>query len=633
MGKGGCGRGPPPAPDGYGGRSSGSKGKGVGKQDWRARAAEAAASQAAEVEENKPWRSLKAKTLPSGPIDDPRWETAFDAEVPDEGTTRSVIFLATLAGSYCIKASLQPAEEYFASKFMQQCGCQTPAMRVLFRHHPEYQALLGAIQRVAELVGRRRDEEKMHKILMVISKGLAKPQLFIMSVVPKPETLTTRHIAEKFLALPAGGTRGGSIDSHAARRLQALGRVWFAHALLGFRDCISFHPLMEVPVDHHSRTVTHAHLKRLVATIGANPDNLLLTAEVISDEAGMVAIDSHMKHISGEAQHTAREAQALRWSEFIAKACEEQRSGVVAESCLEFLRDFVLSVTGGQEGDAQLYERFLASIEPQVKILCTLGIWPPSGHSDYYNMLISKLRPGAALQVLDGDGHDITPLVVRSRNFYGTERELQLKYPVQIVDRLPEGPCNGEGFVGLCKEIACEEENAGPDIGYRLTDAELAEVRVGVLRLIREIALLDVQSESEATLAFGSSPEVQAGSPAGLHASMPSGFSQWIDAALAELEQSDWSTCDFWNASVRRIDFAMLRWYVDLVRDAAQEHRITLDNLPPLERVVGTKPEETSCAHWESTDAEARFVGAATSLWRALPVEIRLLLRKEGASA
>lgn len=597
-----------------------------GGGDWRARAAEAAAAAAVLAEQNKPWRNYRVKALPSGPLEAPRWETAFDAEIPDAGTTRSVLFLATLAGSYCIKASLQPAEEFFATRFVQRCGCQAPAVRVLFKYHPEYEELAAAIRKVSELAGSRQDEEKRQQIMSMLSNGLAKPHLFVMAVVPSPVPFS-RHAAAELLSLP-GGVRDGA-SAPATLRLQALGRVWLAHALLGFRDCISFHPLMDIPEDHYSRTSSSIHLKRLVSTISANPDNFLLTAKVPPGSAGLYTIDSHVKRVSGKLQEAGREAQARSWHAFIDRLCREQRDDgaeescmpflrpVAMESCLEFLRDFVLTVTGGQEGDAALLERFEASIQPQVKTLCTLGIWPPSLNDDYMGQLLEKLRPGAQLRVLDGQCHDITPLAIRGGRFYGTENQLRLEYqkqqnkkleyPVLIVDALPESPCGGEGFAGLCKDVAAEGATSGGDIGYRLREAELAEVRCGVLGLIRDIVFADEGDESS--------------------------FTRWLEEASLELAQPDWARCEFWSANARRIDFAALAWYINLVRQAVQPHRALLDALPrqPTQDIEAERPGPTSSAAGddEAIEAEAAAVGAAVVLWRALPHEVRHLVRKE----
>ena len=59
-----------------------------------------------------------------------------------KGTTGGLVFIATLAGSYAIKAGSDLAEEYFAAQFLARLGVPVPQMRVIHSTDNEHSQII-----------------------------------------------------------------------------------------------------------------------------------------------------------------------------------------------------------------------------------------------------------------------------------------------------------------------------------------------------------------------------------------------------------------------------------------------------------------------------------------------------------
>lgn len=71
-----------------------------------------------------------AGMLPTGDVDNPRWETATRAWTSTEGAS-GVIFIEVISGILVIKGSSRIAEEVYASILARRVGIQAPKMRII----------------------------------------------------------------------------------------------------------------------------------------------------------------------------------------------------------------------------------------------------------------------------------------------------------------------------------------------------------------------------------------------------------------------------------------------------------------------------------------------------------------------
>jgi len=236
-----------PPPGGTPGRGTGTE-----KPDWRAQAEAKKALQAM-------WKSLDVRRLPAGPIDAPRWDTTFALQMPDSGMTKSAAFVATFAGSYCIKG-LQPAES-FANNFNRWLGAPSPRARAVPPGSPELDEILAALARASSF-GVLRGLDDVGARVGQFGRGLT-----IMSMIPDASMFAgVPATAGRLLFEPcaASSAASGDLDSWAAAtqraaemlglppaasgrdevpqspeaqeaarvRLQALGRIFFADICL-----------------------------------------------------------------------------------------------------------------------------------------------------------------------------------------------------------------------------------------------------------------------------------------------------------------------------------------------------------------------------------------------------------------
>jgi len=589
MGAGALGSQPPNGGKGKGPPAPTNKGKGKGTGNWRTKVAESQAKLAEQAKALEPWKKLTA-SLPAGDVDAPRWDTAFAVGIPDEGTTAAVLFIGTLAGGFCVKASQQPAQEYFAACFMARCGCPVPRVRVVFKHEPEQEQIRAAIRSVAGQYCARGDTETSARVLSVLNHGLALPQLLVMELVPQAKALadTDAGIARELLDLPEGSRDGAAFSS--ALRLQALGRCFLADVMLAFRDRFARNPVLN-PL--YEEEVEWMSAQRLGAWHRGmdNGNNLLLTAEPLAGRAGIFSIDTHVMHVvrSTEAGAEPEDTGASeRVRQFVAAVCTEAVAGSPKAPCLEFVRCFVKGQTGGAEGDQVIIEADFEAIKK--RHVHELWCFAPF---DQCAMFI-RATP-------DADGPLTEEQLTPGEEFYVDRQSVSsdgVRY-LHLADKRGwafEATRHGDA---MCVEVDNQTKRArstkhlllglelpppGRDIGHVLSDAALREVRLGVLGLLRELAESDL--------------------------------AQWLDAELAELQGERADACPFWAESARRVDAASLRAAVGVVREAAEAHREVFEQLAAYGEAIALA-------------AEAASVGADPRLWRALPPAVRVALRKE----
>lgn len=341
------------------------------RRSWREERAEAETREAAR---RAPFVNLRISALPPGPLEAPRWETAFAAEVPDAGSTGTVLLVATLAGSYALKFPSGTSEEHFAAHFLRQLDIQTPSMRIVSAGEPERVAILLALERVAGLYERRADRGSAQRVRVRRNAAKHVPQLLVMELVQGMVLSSVGDRIATLLDFP-GGSREAACPS-AVMRLQALGRCWVADALLKFRD--RFASPLSRPGYYTKRETDDWRNSRLTG----NADNYLLT-EFTPHRTGLVVLDNHIMHMrSATSPKSGAEASVCRqesltfgagdWAGHIGRHFSELLAEVEAEGreapadiiprSVEFMQYTVKAKTGHMLSASALREMRLGAL-------------------------------------------------------------------------------------------------------------------------------------------------------------------------------------------------------------------------------------------------------------------------------
>mmetsp|Transcript_63180 Transcript_63180/g.120454 ORF Transcript_63180/g.120454 Transcript_63180/m.120454 type:complete len:908 (-) Transcript_63180:34-2757(-) len=187
MGKGGKGKGKgpvnPPPP-----RAGTAQAK--ARPDWRARRQQ-------EEEAKQKIVGVDICSLPAGPLNDPRWKTTFAAAASSEGSD-GVVFIATKAGAFAVKASSKPAEEYFATKVLRHLGVRSPDIRIVCHVDSEWRDVKQAVATGARRAMERRDDATAHRLKLRLAGPLNRAQLSIMGLVPHASPLLSNTQAQAF---------------------------------------------------------------------------------------------------------------------------------------------------------------------------------------------------------------------------------------------------------------------------------------------------------------------------------------------------------------------------------------------------------------------------------------------------
>jgi len=130
---------------------------------------------------------------------DCKWATAFLVSFPNEGSTNSVTFLATFAGSFCIKSSDDPASEFIATNFLEKGGVPVPKVRVVQPQSSEHAAILAAVESVAKNYSRRGDAEGATQVMLrgLFSMKKYSGPLLLFNVVPGGERARRASLVTK----------------------------------------------------------------------------------------------------------------------------------------------------------------------------------------------------------------------------------------------------------------------------------------------------------------------------------------------------------------------------------------------------------------------------------------------------
>ena len=267
------------------------------------------------------------------------------------------MFLATLDGSYVLKTSQAPAQEYFATRFIQKLGIPTPQMRIIFGKDAEHSKIREALMTVAGQNDRRGNSEKAHRLLMrAHSSFMPTMPILLMSLVPSPIPLGSASSSEVEAFLEV------SKDRAAIPRLHAAGRCWLADAVLGFRDrfaspvtCKDYHKLRAMLKEHGPAILQEGPPPTLFDQYGllqGNADNL-----VLSDNC-LVAIDNHVQHVKSACEASSgMEPRAIAGT--FAKVLEEAAANGLLEppaASVEFFQHMVRQNTGYELTTAALCE-------------------------------------------------------------------------------------------------------------------------------------------------------------------------------------------------------------------------------------------------------------------------------------
>eukprot|EP00927_Polykrikos_kofoidii_P060120 TRINITY_DN55185_c0_g1_i1.p1 TRINITY_DN55185_c0_g1~~TRINITY_DN55185_c0_g1_i1.p1 ORF type:complete len:905 (-),score=105.46 TRINITY_DN55185_c0_g1_i1:69-2783(-) len=306
----GKGKGPrPPVPASSGSADS------RAKLDWRAKL-----KQAEETKKNQV--GVDVSNLPAGVLDDPQWNTAFAAVASSEGSD-GVVFIATNAGGYVVKASSKPAEEYFATKVLRQLGVRSPDIRIVCHVDNEWREIKQALKISIDRARARGDSSAADILQHRLNGSLNRAQLSVMSLVPHAAPLLGNTRAQAFFE--------GRADSAAvADELSILGRCLAVDVLLN--NCDRF---MASCWDNDG-----------------NGDNVLLASCSAGSNATLqvVAIDSACTCFSTSTIQFENYARSAR--QFLDSVCDEA-SAVVA---LDPLRTFMFNNCGVTLEDVALLE-------------------------------------------------------------------------------------------------------------------------------------------------------------------------------------------------------------------------------------------------------------------------------------
>ena len=237
------------------------------------------------------------------------WETAFQVDIPDTGTTGGVFFISTLAGgSVAVKgggSAASVAEQWFGTQFLSALGTPVPEIRVVLPEDEEHKDIAKAVKRVAEEHSRRGDSETSTKLMVHALYGAVQSRKYcplilmecVSGAIPMGNIDTARA---KMLLEPRNG------DTRACARLEAIGRCWLGDGILGFRDrfCSRLNYSFSQKGANYIDAVNAADSAASRISLTGNCDNVLFsdggflavdgTSSLVS-ASGFAAIDNHMK--------------------------------------------------------------------------------------------------------------------------------------------------------------------------------------------------------------------------------------------------------------------------------------------------------------------------------------------------
>eukprot|EP00747_Dinoflagellata_sp_TGD_P212762 gnl/TRDRNA2_/TRDRNA2_85811_c0_seq1.p1 gnl/TRDRNA2_/TRDRNA2_85811_c0~~gnl/TRDRNA2_/TRDRNA2_85811_c0_seq1.p1 ORF type:complete len:926 (-),score=105.35 gnl/TRDRNA2_/TRDRNA2_85811_c0_seq1:337-3114(-) len=364
MGRGGKGKGPPPPPP----FSADSLPKMV---HWKDRLRHA----------QKPESSVSIDVthLPAGPLDHPRWETAFAATASLEGSD-GVVFIATKAGGYVIKASAKPAQEVFGTEIHRRFRVRVPEIRVVCHVDAEWRDIKKAIAACADLLTKRGNPGDAQRLRQRLSGPLDRAQLMVMSLIPNAAQLQGNARAMHFFS----PSRCDTVEVIA--ELHMLGRCLAADVFLNNCD-----RLMAPCWDNEG----NGGNMLLAATLSCerNPDGD--DSEHAGDEAGaangalqVVAIDNACTCLSKGTECLQRYMGRVRI--FLKAICDDTS----AVGALEPVRTFMQSNCGAILNDASLAEIRKGILQVLAEVAVTEGC-PTSDTSsptDAFHDWLDKLR-------------------------------------------------------------------------------------------------------------------------------------------------------------------------------------------------------------------------------------------------
>jgi len=191
------------------------------KPDWRA------ALQHQE-EARKKVVGVDVCSLLHGALDHPRWHTTFAAVASSEGAD-GVVFIATKAGGYAVKASSKPAEEYFATKVLRYLGVRSPDIRIVCHVDREWRDIKQAVKVGADRARARGDNVAADILQQRLDGPLNRAQLSIISLVPHAAPLLRNTRVKSFFGANFGTTA-------VADELNMLGRCLAVDVLLNNCD-------------------------------------------------------------------------------------------------------------------------------------------------------------------------------------------------------------------------------------------------------------------------------------------------------------------------------------------------------------------------------------------------------------
>jgi hypothetical protein len=145
------------------------------------------------------------------------------------------VFIATLAGSFAVKAGSSLAEEDTAASFLRLLGVPVPETRMIHQGHPEHRAIVKAVQKVAVQYALRGDyAPRVEDQKLTRFNG----PLLLMQCVSSAQTLAQidRETANACFEIGAASSGSDAERAVAEYRLESIGRCWVGDLLLRFRD-------------------------------------------------------------------------------------------------------------------------------------------------------------------------------------------------------------------------------------------------------------------------------------------------------------------------------------------------------------------------------------------------------------
>ena len=134
-----------------------------------------------------------------------------------------MVFVATKAGAYAVKASSRPAEEYFATMVLRGLGVRTPEVRMVSHVQSEWRDIKTALRSCTELMRKRGDTVGAETLQARLNGPLDRAQLMVMSLLSSSQSLENNPGIGKLL-----------VDSEVELRM--LGRCLASDVLLNNWD-------------------------------------------------------------------------------------------------------------------------------------------------------------------------------------------------------------------------------------------------------------------------------------------------------------------------------------------------------------------------------------------------------------